>query len=180
MLIAARAVLGIGGATLMPSTHGADPQHVPRRRAAQPRRSRIWSGAMTGGIALGPVMSGVLLEHFWWGSVFLINAARDGAAAGPGAVLLPEFKDPAPGRFDLLSVPLSMAAVLPVICGIKEIAAEGCQRRHVRLRSRPVWLSAALFVQRQRTAATDDRPGAVPRTAASARRSRSTPSPRSR
>ena len=96
MLIAARALLGIGGATLMPSTLALirNMFHDPSASAA--RRSAIWTGVMTGGIALGPVISGVLLEHFWWGSVFLVNmpamvlllVARPAAAArvpGPAA-----------------------------------------------------------------------------------------------
>ncbi|MYZ11601.1 MFS transporter, partial [Streptomyces sp. SID2999] len=71
-LIAARAVLGVGGATLMPSTMAllrtmfTDP-------AERAKAIGLWSGVMTGGIALGSVMSGVLVEHFWWGSVFLVN-----------------------------------------------------------------------------------------------------------
>ncbi|MGW0393074.1 MFS transporter [Streptomyces sp. NPDC003042] len=124
MLIAARVLLGIGGATLMPSTLALV------RNLFQDARQRgqaiaIWSGAMTGGIALGSVMSGVMLNHFWWGSVFLINVPAMLLLLVLVPVLVPEFKDPAPGRFDLLSVPLSTAAVLPVVYGLKEIAAEG-------------------------------------------------------
>ena len=72
MLIAARALLGIAGATLMPSTLGLvrNMFHDAGQRA---KAIAIWTGVMTGGVALGPVLSGVLLEHFWWGSVFLIN-----------------------------------------------------------------------------------------------------------
>ena len=87
-LIAARAVLGIGGATLMPSTLALirNMFHDAKQRGTA---IAIWTAALTGGIALGPVLSGILLEHFWWGSVFLINipamvlllAARAGAGA---------------------------------------------------------------------------------------------------
>ncbi|MBK3635468.1 MFS transporter [Streptomyces sp. MBT97] len=150
-LIAARAVLGIGGATLMPSTMALIRTMFtdPGQRA---KAIGLWSGVMTGGIALGSVMSGVLVEYFWWGSVFLVNLPAMVLLLVLGPVLLPESRDPAPGRFDWPSVPLSMAAVLPVIYGLKEIAAEGWHAAHVV----PVTvglLFAALFVHRQRTAA---------------------------
>ncbi|MEU1001162.1 MFS transporter [Streptomyces tibetensis] len=151
-LIAARAVLGIGGATLMPSTMAlvrtmfTDP--VQRTKAIG-----VWSGVMTAGIALGSVMSGVLVEHFWWGSVFLVNLPAMLLLLVLGPVLLPESRTPNPGRFDLLSVPLSMAAVLPVIYGLKELAAEGWNVRYV-MSVTVGLLFAALFVHRQRTAAS--------------------------
>ncbi|MFF3320933.1 MFS transporter [Streptomyces sp. NPDC002889] len=124
MLIAARALLGVGGATLMPSTLALV------RSMFQDDKQRgqaigIWSGAMAGGVALGSVMSGLMLGHFWWGSVFLVNVPAMLLLLVLVPVLVPEFKDPSPGRFDLLSVPLSMGAVLPVVYGLKEIAAEG-------------------------------------------------------
>ncbi|MFI9154823.1 MFS transporter [Streptomyces sp. NPDC053367] len=151
-LIAARAVLGIGGATLMPSTMA-----LVRTMFTDPRQRTkaigIWSGVMTGGIALGSVMSGVLVEYFWWGSVFLVNLPAMVLLLVLGPVLLPESEDPTPGRFDWLSIPLSMAAVLPVIYGLKEIAAEGWSAGHVV----PITvglLFAALFVHRQRTTAS--------------------------
>ncbi len=124
MLIAARALLGIGGATLMPSTMALVRSmfHDERQRT---KAIAIWSGAMAGGIALGSVMSGVMLDHFWWGSVFLVNVPAMLLLLILVPVLVPESKDPAPGRFDLLSVPLSMGAVLPVVYGLKEIAADG-------------------------------------------------------
>ncbi|MGW0366239.1 MFS transporter [Streptomyces sp. NPDC002990] len=124
MLIAARVLLGIGGATLMPSTL-ALVRNLFQDAGQRGRAIAIWSGAMTGGIALGSVMSGVLLNHFHWGSVFLVNVPAMLLLLVLAPVLVPEFKDPAPGRFDLLSVPLSTAAVLPVVYGLKETAAEG-------------------------------------------------------
>ncbi|MFF1469661.1 MFS transporter [Streptomyces mirabilis] len=150
MLIAARAVLGIGGATLMPSTMA-----IIRTMFTDPgQRAKaigLWSGVMTGGIALGSVMSGVLVEYFWWGSVFLVNLPAMVLLLVLGPILLPESKNPEPGRFDLLSVPLSMAAVLPVIYGVKEIPSEGWKFEYGA--SIVVGLVfAALFVQRQRTA----------------------------
>ncbi|MCP3816794.1 MFS transporter [Streptomyces sp. A3M-1-3] len=124
MLIAARALLGIGGATLMPSTL-ALVRNMFQDDKQRTQAIGIWSGAMAGGIALGSVMSGIMLDHFWWGSVFLVNVPAMLLLLVLVPVLVPEFKDPAPGRFDLLSVPLSMGAVLPVVYGLKEIAAEG-------------------------------------------------------
>ncbi|MEU4210731.1 MFS transporter [Streptomyces sp. NPDC026206] len=124
MLIAARALLGIGGATLMPSTM-ALVRNLFRDDKERSKAVGIWSGAMAGGIALGSVVGGVLLEHFWWGSVFLINVPAMVLLLVLVPVLVPEHKDPQPGAFDLLGVPLSMGAVLPVVYGLKQIAADG-------------------------------------------------------
>jgi DHA2 family multidrug resistance protein-like MFS transporter len=148
-LIAARALLGIGGATLMPSTMA-----IIRTMFTDPgQRAKavgLWSGVMTGGIALGSVMSGVLVEYFWWGSVFLVNLPAMVLLLVLGPVLLPESRNPEPGRFDWLSVPLSMAAVLPVIYGVKEIPSEGWKPVYV-VSINVGLLFAALFVHRQRT-----------------------------
>uniref|UniRef100_A0AAU1HTB4 MFS transporter n=1 Tax=Streptomyces sp. NBC_00180 TaxID=2903632 RepID=A0AAU1HTB4_9ACTN len=152
MLIAARAILGIGGATLMPSTMAmlrtmfTDP-------AQRAKAIGVWSGVMTAGIALGSVMSGVLVEHFWWGSVFLVNLPAMALLLILGPLLLPESKNPSPDRFDWLSVPLSMAAVLPVIYGLKEIPSEGFNVRYV-VSITVGLLFAVLLVHRQRTAAS--------------------------
>ncbi|MGP4045220.1 MFS transporter [Streptomyces sp. 2A115] len=151
-LIAARAVLGIGGATLMPSTMAiirtmfTDP-------AQRTKAIAMWSGVMTAGIALGSVMSGFLVEHFWWGSVFLVNLPAMALLLVLGPILLPESRNPKPGRFDLLSVPLSMAAVLPVIYGLKEIPSEGWNVRYV-ISVTVGLLFATLLVHRQRTIAS--------------------------
>src|SRR3954449_9131170 len=105
-LIAARALLGIGGATLMPSTMA-----IIRTMFTDPgQRAKaigMWSGVMTAGIALGSVMSGVLVQYFWWGSVFLVNLPAMALLLILGPFLLPESKGPNPGRFDWPSVPLS-------------------------------------------------------------------------
>ncbi|MFJ3308102.1 MFS transporter [Streptomyces sp. NPDC086549] len=151
-LIAARAILGIGGATLMPSTMALLRTMFtdPGERA---KAIGLWSGVMTGGIALGSVMSGVLVEHFWWGSVFLVNLPAMALLLVLGPFLLPESKNPNPGRFDWPSIPLSMAAVLPVIYGLKEIPSEGWDIRYGASIAVGL-LFAALFVRRQRTAAS--------------------------
>ncbi|MEV0117485.1 MFS transporter [Streptomyces sp. NPDC050844] len=152
LLIAARAVLGIGGATLMPSTM-ALVRTMFRDAGQRAKAIGIWSGVMVAGVALGSVMSGILVEHFWWGSIFLVNLPAMVLLLLLAPVLIPESRDPDPGRFDLLSVPLSLAAVLPVVYGLKEIAAEGFQTAYVV--SLAVGLGfAALFVHRQRTTAS--------------------------
>ncbi|MGX2994336.1 MFS transporter [Streptomyces sp. JNUCC 64] len=150
-LIAARALLGVGGAALMPSTM-ALVRTLFRDPGQRARAIGVWSAVMTGGVALGSVLSGVLVQHFWWGSVFLVNLPAMALLLVLAPLLIPESKDPAPGRFDPLSVPLSMAAVLPLVYGLKEIPSEGF--------TAPASLSllagavcAALFVVRQRTAA---------------------------
>ena len=124
LLIAARALLGLGGATLMPST-------LSLLRSvfldAQERRLAIavWSAGFSGGMALGPVVGGWLLEHFWWGSVFLINVPVMVLLLVAGPFLLPEARDPAPGRFDPLSAVLSLGTMLPIVYGVKEFARDG-------------------------------------------------------
>ncbi|GGQ31341.1 MFS transporter [Streptomyces griseomycini] len=152
VLIAARALLGIGGATLMPSTL-ALVRTIFKDPAQRAHAIAVWSGVMTAGVALGSVLSGVLVEFFWWGSVFLVNLPAMALLLVLGPLLLPESKDPAPGRFDWPSVPLSTAAVLPVVYGLKEIAAEGWNVRYVMSVTLGL-LFAALFVHRQRTTAS--------------------------
>ncbi|MET8077408.1 MFS transporter [Streptomyces sp. NPDC005303] len=151
MLIAARAVLGIGGATLMPSTMALI-RTMFTDSGQRAKAIGIWSGVMTAGIALGSVMSGVLVEYFWWGSVFLVNLPAMVLLLVLGPILLPESKASAPGRFDWLSVPLSMAAVLPVVYGLKEIPSEGWNVRYG-VSITVGLLFAVLFVHRQRTTA---------------------------
>ncbi len=149
-LIAARAILGLGGATLMPSTLALirNMFHDPAQRS---KAIAFWSAVMMGGISLGPVLGGFLLEHFWWGSVFLINTPAMVLLLVLAPMLLPEFKSPDAGRFDLIGSALSLAAVLPAIWGLKELAAHG-------LSTLPVvaivagLVFGAMFVQRQRTA----------------------------
>ncbi|MYU51084.1 MULTISPECIES: MFS transporter [Streptomyces] len=150
MLIAARALLGIGGATLMPSTLALIRNlfHDEKQRG---RAIAIWSVAVTGGIAIGPVLSGALLEHFWWGSVFLINAPAMALLLVCGPLLLPESRNPAAGRFDLPGAALSLAAMLPIVYGVKEIARNGVAALPVA--AVVVGLAAGVgFVHRQRTA----------------------------
>src|ERR1700712_1641125 len=124
MLIGARALLGVAGATLMPPTLGLirNMFHDAQQRSTA---IAIWTAVMTGGIALGPVLGGYLLDHFWWGSVFLINIPAMLVLLVLGPFLLPEYRAAHPGRFDIVSSGLSLATVLPVIFGIKEMATHG-------------------------------------------------------
>ncbi|WP_433555348.1 MFS transporter [Pseudonocardia xinjiangensis] len=122
MLIAARALLGVGGAVLAPSTLALIRSMFPEDRDRRVAIG-IWTGAFTGGVAIGPIVGGLLLEQFWWGSVFLINVPVMLLLLVVGPVLVPESRDPRPGRFDVLSALLSLAAVLPVVYGVKEAAA---------------------------------------------------------
>ncbi|MCP3426051.1 MFS transporter [Rothia sp. AR01] len=124
MLIVARALLGIGGATLMPSTLSlirtifADP--AQRRRAIS-----VWAAAFAGGAGLGPVVGGALLEHFAWGSVFLINVPLMALLLAAGPFLIPESRDPRPRKFDPASAVMLIASVLVFVYGLKRAAEHG-------------------------------------------------------
>ncbi|MDG4532830.1 MFS transporter [Streptomyces sp. AV19] len=124
MMIAARALLGVAGATLMPSTLALIRNlfHDPRERSLA---IGIWGAMASAGAAVGPVVGGFLLENFWWGSVFLINLPVMAVLVLVGIKLLPESRDPSPGPWDLLSVVLSMAGIIAVVYAIKEGATIG-------------------------------------------------------
>jgi DHA2 family multidrug resistance protein-like MFS transporter len=151
MLIGARALLGVAGATLAPSTLSLifNMFHDRQQRAFA---IGVWVASYSAGAVLGPVLGGLLLEFFWWGSVFLLAVPVMVLLLILGPLLLPEFRNPEAGRIDLLSVVLSLAAVLAAIYGLKQIAQDGLE-----------WLPAlsilaglavgALFVHRQRTLA---------------------------
>jgi DHA2 family multidrug resistance protein-like MFS transporter len=124
MLIFSRAALGIAGATLAPSTLSLifhmfqDPQ---QRTIA----IGVWIGAFSAGSAIGPVLGGIALEYFWWGSVFLLAIPVMALLLILGPRILPEYRDPDAGRLDPASAIMAVGAVLAVIFGLKQIAQEG-------------------------------------------------------
>ena len=124
MLIATRAALGIAGATLAPSTLSLI-RNMFRDSGERRFAIGVWITSYSAGGAIGPLVGGILLEHFWWGSVFLAGVPVMALLLAVGPALLPEFRDPEAGRPDLASAALSLAAVLPVIYGIKRIAESG-------------------------------------------------------
>jgi MFS transporter, DHA2 family, multidrug resistance protein len=149
MLLVTRALLGVAAATLAPSTLS-----LIRNMFLDPEQRTfaigVWAMSFSVGAALGPLLGGVLLEFFWWGSVFLLAVPVMLLLLALGPRLLPEFRDPDAGRLDLVSAGLSVVAVLAVIYGLKEVAASGFHGTP--LLSIAVGLGfGALFVQRQRT-----------------------------
>jgi DHA2 family multidrug resistance protein-like MFS transporter len=123
-LIAARALLGIAGATLAPSTLSLifSLFQDPRQRSVA---IGIWITAFSAGGAIGPVLGGVLLERYWWGSVFLLALPVMALLLTLGPRVLPEYRDPNAGRLDLVSAALSLVAVLAVVFGLKLVAQDG-------------------------------------------------------
>src|SRR5215472_12874797 len=124
MLTETRALLGIAGATLAPSTLSLifTMFQDPRQRSTA---IGIWITAFSAGGAIGPMLGGVLLERFWWGSVFLLAVPVMALLLVLGPRVLPEYRDPAAGRLDLVSAALLLAAVLAVVFGIKQTAQAG-------------------------------------------------------
>ncbi len=124
MLIATRALLGVAGATLAPSTLSLirNMFHDPRQRTTA---IGIWITSYSVGAMVGPFLGGLLLEYFWWGSVFLVGVPVMALLLVLGPKLLPEFRDPEAGRLDLISAAMSLAAVLLVIYGLKQMAQDG-------------------------------------------------------
>ena len=124
MLIASRAVMGIAGATVAPSTLSLIFTMFldPKQRTTA---IGFWIAAYSAGGAIGPVLGGVLLEFFWWGSVFLIGVPVMGLLLILGPRTLPEYKDPNAGRMHVRSAAMSLLAILAVVYGLKEIAQDG-------------------------------------------------------
>ncbi|HEX7197380.1 MAG TPA: MFS transporter [Candidatus Limnocylindria bacterium] len=147
MLIVSRALLGIAGATLAPSTLSLI-FHMfqdPRQRTAA---IGVWIGSFSAGSAIGPVLGGLMLEFFWWGSVFLLALPVMAALLLLGPRVLPEYRDPDAGRLDLLSAGMAVSSVLLAILGLKEIAQGGPGPMPVAFILAGVVIGAA-FVRRQ-------------------------------
>jgi EmrB/QacA subfamily drug resistance transporter len=115
-LIGYRAVMGLGGAFIMPATLAIIMNVFERKE--QPKAIGIWTGVVGLAIAIGPITGGALLEHFWWGSVFLINVPIVAAALVAMFILVPDSRDPRPGRLDPVGVLLSIVGLVLLIYGI--------------------------------------------------------------
>lgn len=123
-LIATRAFMGIGGAMIMPSTLSILGTVFPDARE-RTRAIAIWAAMAAVGIALGPVLGGVLLAHFSWGSIFMVNLPVVLVALVAGAVLLPNSKDPSPGKVDVLGSLLSIVALVALVFAVIEAPDQG-------------------------------------------------------
>jgi MFS transporter, DHA2 family, multidrug resistance protein len=146
-LIAARAALGLAGATLAPSTLSLI-RNMFQDPAERTVAVGVWIASFSAGTAIGPLIGGVLLERFWWGSVFLAGAPVMLLLLVAGPFLLPEFRDPHPGPLDLGSAALSLLCIFAAVYGLKRMVEGG-----------PAWPPAlavvagvgagAIFVRRQ-------------------------------
>ncbi|MFK0247807.1 MFS transporter [Amycolatopsis azurea] len=148
LLIVARALQGIAGATLMPSTLAllSNMFRDPRQRGMA---IAVWMTAFSVGMAVGPVIGGVMLEHFWWGSVFLLGVPVMGVLIVLAPVLLPEYRDARAGKLDVSSVALSLVTIVPIIYGIKEsVAGHASWLAYVAIVAG--LFAGVLFVRRQR------------------------------
>ena len=122
-LIAVRAVMGIGGALIMPATLSIISNVFPREERA--KAIGIWSATAAVGVGLGPLFGGILLEFFDWKSVFLLNVPVAFIALVRGFSLVPESRDPHPGRFDFAGVVLSVTTLVSLVYGIIEAPEAG-------------------------------------------------------
>lgn len=138
-LIASRALMGLGAAAIMPATLSIISNvFEPRERG---RAIGVWSGSVGLAIAIGPILGGLLLEHFWWGSVFLINVPVVLIGLVAVALMVPESRDPHPGRVDLPGVLLSVVGLTGLVYGIIEGGENGFGRLDVL-----AWIGGGLVV----------------------------------
>uniref|UniRef100_A0AAU2JGR9 MFS transporter n=1 Tax=Streptomyces sp. NBC_00049 TaxID=2903617 RepID=A0AAU2JGR9_9ACTN len=147
-LIAARALLGVAGAAVLPSTLALI-SHMFADLRQRATAIAMWVTALSVGIAVGPVIGGVLLDHFWWGSVFLLGVPVMLPVLLLAPWLLPEYRDPSAGRVDVPSVALFLLAILPAVYGVKKLAEFGVRGTYLAALVAGA-LFAALFVRRQR------------------------------
>ncbi|MCA1824968.1 MAG: DHA2 family efflux MFS transporter permease subunit [Frankia sp.] len=122
-IVVARAVMGLGAALIMPATLSILTNVFPPHERA--RAIGIWAGLSGAGAAMGPLASGWLLEHFWWGSVFLVNMPVVLLAMGAGRVLVPTSRDPAQPPLDPIGAGLSILGLTSLVYGIIEAPNEG-------------------------------------------------------
>jgi len=149
MLIMSRALLGIAGATIAPSTLALISNMFSDSKQRGVAIS-IWMAGFMGGAAIGPLIGGVLLANYWWGSVFLLGVPAMIVLLLLGPVLLPEYRDTNAGRLDLFSVFLSLASILPFIYGFKELANYGWNLLNLLFILAGLGISV-VFIKRQRT-----------------------------
>ncbi|UGB34064.1 MFS transporter [Microbacterium sp. cx-55] len=124
LLIAGRALMGVFGAMLMPSTLSLL-RSIFTDRDQRRLAIAVWASMFSAGSALGPIVGGLLLEHFAWGSVFLLAVPVLVPLLIFAPLLVPESRDPKPGRIDPISIVLSMATMVPIVYSIKELAVHG-------------------------------------------------------
>ncbi|MDQ1485384.1 MAG: hypothetical protein QOJ62_1077, partial [Actinomycetota bacterium] len=125
-LIAARALMGLGGAAVMPATLAIISNvFEPAERA---KAIGIWAGAVGLAIAIGPIVGGALLEHFWWGSVFLINVPIVVLGVVLIQLIVPESRNPHPGRLDPVGVVLEVVGLVLVIYSLIKVGDAGSVR----------------------------------------------------
>jgi MFS transporter, DHA2 family, multidrug resistance protein len=147
MLIAARVLLGVAGSTLMPSTLSLI--RVMFHDARQRRTAfGVWTASFSLGGLIAPVVAGLLLERFWWGSVFLVAVPPMALLLAFGPRLRPEYRAPGAARIDAVSAALSIAGVLSVVYGVKRVAQSGLDPR-AGLPIAAGLLLIAVFVRRQ-------------------------------
>ncbi len=147
LLIGARALLAVAGATLAPATLALIRAIFPDSRERS-MAVGIWAAVFSAGTALGPVLGGLLLEHFWWGSVFLVNVPVIAVLLVGGVVLLPEMHNPAPGPWDLPSVGLSLVGMLGLVFALKNGVHNGIDAETIAIGLLGV-AALVLFVRRQ-------------------------------
>jgi DHA2 family multidrug resistance protein-like MFS transporter len=150
LLIAARAGLGVFGAMLMPSTLSLL-RSIFRDREQRRLAIAVWAAGFSAGMALGPIVGGFLLEHFAWGSVFLLAVPVLIPLLIAAPLLIPESRDPRPGRIDPVSIALSLATMVPLVYAIKSLAVDGFEGPALWLLIASV-LGGVLFVRRQLSA----------------------------
>ena len=152
MVIAARAVMGVAAAFIMPSTLSILTNVFPAHE--RPKAIAIWAGISGGGAAIGPVASGWLLEHFWWGSVFLINVPIIALAIVAGAILVPKSKDPEDHPLDVPGALLSIVALSSLVYGIIEGPHNGWTSVETLVVFGVAALATAAFIVREITTAS--------------------------
>jgi DHA2 family multidrug resistance protein-like MFS transporter len=151
-LIASRALLGVTGATIAPSTLSLIRNMFPHPEE-RTFAIGVWATSYSVGGAIGPLLGGILLEHFWWGSVFLLSVPVMVLLLVVGPKLLPEYRDINAGRLDLASAALSLLAVLAMIYGLKHWAEHGLGVVGLGIFAAGLALGA-IFVRRQRRLAS--------------------------